>query len=326
MLVYLLATQVDDEDIFEDAEEGKLDILELEIHKEEKETKPPLAVWKIIVIFAVITVVLASLAVGVAKILDVTTDHPINDFYDYMDIMFLIIAAGALFSMGISGFWGGQRNIPIRMVSPADSTVVGVGMMVCGYVIEECIDNEIELTIYDSEKEVIYEEILQVDPDGLFYTEIHEDFVTGKKTKHIEVESWFVSNKSKALKFVKTSQKLEDLNVANPGLTIGNIHFFPRIYQDFSDKVKAVYDPRRKEKGVISNVDTGEGKTVNVFFPGKSDAEEYVPFSLEKIANMRLNAYYFDIKKRRRSLYVLLFLCMSILLFIYPFIRLILIS
>jgi len=314
-------TQVEDEDIFEEAEEGKLDVLELEIHKEEKDTKPPLTIRKTILYFAIATVILASLAIGIAKIIDVTSESTFYGFAEFMDVMFLIVGSAAIFAMGISGFWGGQRNIPIRMVSPADSSVVGVGLMVCGYIIEDCVDNEVELTIYGKDKEVIYEEVLKVDDDNLFFTEIHEEIATGKKTKHIEVECWFVSAESKAVKFIRKTEKLDKLNVAKLGLKIGNIHFFPRLQQDFSDKVSVVYDPRREEKGVIADVPIGEGKTMNVFFPGKNTADEYVPFSLDKIAKMRLNAYYFDVKRKRRSLYVLLFLGMAVILFLYPLIH-----
>ncbi|MHA1125457.1 MAG: hypothetical protein ACTSSB_10375 [Candidatus Heimdallarchaeota archaeon] len=314
-------TVVEDEGIIEEVEEGQLDVLDLEIHKEEKDTKPPASVGKIVLIFAVITLVLAGITIGVAKILDVALDSDFYDFAGYLDVMFLIAGAFGIFSMGISGFWGGQRNIPIRMVSPADSSVVGVGLMVCGYIIEKCIDNEVELTIYGKDKEVLYEEVLAVDEDGLFFTEIQEEIATGKKTKHIEVECWFVSEKSKAVKFIRKTKKLEELNVANPGLKIGNVHFFPRLRQDFSDKVSAVYDPRRQEKGVISDVDVGGGKTMNVFFPGKNTADEYVPFTLDRIAKMKLNAFYFDLRRKRRSLYVLLFLCMAVIMFMYPLIR-----
>ncbi|MHA1433624.1 MAG: hypothetical protein ACTSO7_07250 [Candidatus Heimdallarchaeota archaeon] len=314
-------TVVEDEGIIEEVEEGQLDVLDLEIHKEEKDTKPPTSVGKIVLIFAVITLVLAGITIGVAKILDVALDSDFYDFAGYLDVMFLIAGAFGIFSMGISGFWGGQRNIPIRMVSPADSSVVGVGLMVCGYIIEKCIDNEVELTIYGKDKEVLYEEVLAVDEDGLFFTEIQEEIATGKKTKHIEVECWFVSEKSKAVKFIRKTKKLEELNVANPGLKIGNVHFFPRLRQDFSDKVSAVYDPRRQEKGVISDVDVGGGKTMNVFFPGKNTADEYVPFTLDRIAKMKLNAFYFDLRRKRRSLYVLLFLCMAVIMFMYPLIR-----
>jgi len=319
--VHKLDTVVEDEGIIEEVEEGQLDVLDLEIHKEEKDTKPPTSVGKIVLIFAVITLVLAGITIGVAKILDVALDSDFYDFAGYLDVMFLIAGAFGIFSMGISGFWGGQRNIPIRMVSPADSSVVGVGLMVCGYIIEKCIDNEVELTIYGKDKEVLYEEVLAVDEDGLFFTEIQEEIATGKKTKHIEVECWFVSEKSKAVKFIRKTKKLEELNVANPGLKIGNVHFFPRLRQDFSDKVSAVYDPRRQEKGVISDVDVGGGKTMNVFFPGKNTADEYVPFTLDRIAKMKLNAFYFDLRRKRRSLYVLLFLCMAVIMFMYPLIR-----
>jgi len=316
------APQDTEEDIFEEAEEGKLDILNLEIHKEEKDTKPPMSIGKTVLIFGIVTIIIVGLAVGIGKIIDVVSENPFYNFAGILSVMFLIAGAFAIFSMGIAGFWGGQRNIPIRMVSPADSSVVGVGLMVCGYVIEDCIDNEIELTIYDTEKEVIYEDVLEVDENGLFFKEILEEIATGKKTKHIDVECWFVSAESKAVKFMKRAHKLEELNVAKPGLKIGDLHIFPRLHQDFSDKVSAVYDPRRQEKGVISaDVDAGGGKTVNVFFPGRSAKDEYVPFSLDRIAEMRLNAYFFDIKRKRRRLYVLLFLCMAVILFLYPLIH-----
>ena len=43
-------TPEEQEDIFEDTEEGKTDILQLELHKEEKETKAPMSINRFILI------------------------------------------------------------------------------------------------------------------------------------------------------------------------------------------------------------------------------------------------------------------------------------
>ncbi len=309
----------DDLELFS-AEEGKIDELRLELHKEEKKTKPPPAMWKILVIMISIALVLAALAIGLAKIIDNADGGGTRDFSDWIIIMLLILLGVAIFSGSILGAWGGQRNIPIRMVSPGDASVVGTGAFVSGYVIEDCIDNEIELTIYGKTKEVLYEELIQINEDGLFYSELSNAFTDIKKTENVSVEAWMVSAKSTELKFVKRKKKLEDLNVKSDGLKIGSLQFFPILYKDFSDKVKALFDPKRKEKGYIEKVKMEGGRTTNIFFPEKDKDDKYIPFSFEKVSEMRQNAIYFDIKRRRRGLYSLIFLAMAVLFAIYPLI------
>lgn len=309
----------DDLELFS-AEEGKIDELRLELHKEEKKTKPPPAMWKILVIMISIALVLAALAIGLAKIIDNADGGGTRDFSDWIIIMLLILLGVAIFSGSILGAWGGQRNIPIRMVSPGDASVVGTGAFVSGYVIEDCIDNEIELTIYRKTKEVLYEELIQINEDGLFYSELSNAFTDIKKTENIYVEAWMVSAKSTELKFIKRKKKLEDLNVKSDGLKIGSLQFFPILYKDFSDKVKALFDPKRKEKGYIEKVKMEGGRTTNIFFPEKDKDDKYIPFSFEKVSEMRQNAIYFDIKRRRRGLYSLIFLAMAVLFAIYPLI------
>ena len=98
------------EDIFEEAEEGKLDILNLEIHKEEKDTKPPMSIRKTVLIFGIITIGIAGLAVGIGKIIDVVSENPFYNFAGILSVMFLIAGAFAIFAMGIAGFWGGQST------------------------------------------------------------------------------------------------------------------------------------------------------------------------------------------------------------------------
>jgi len=310
----------DDLELFSDAEEGKIDELRLELHKEERKTKPPPAVWKIVVIMISIALVLAALAIGLAKIIDNADGGGTRNFSDWIGIMFLILLGVAIFSGSILGAWGGQRNIPIRIVSPGDASVIGTGVFVSGYIIEDCIDNELELTIYDKTKEVIYEETIAINEDGLFYSELSDAFTGIKKTENISVETWMVSAKSTELKFVRRKKKLDELNVKKYGLKIGSLQFFPIIFKDFSDKAKALFDPKRKEKGYIEKVKMEGGRTTNIFFPEKDKDDKYIPFSFEKVAEMRQNAMYFDIKRRRRGLYSLIFLAMAVLFAIYPLI------
>ena len=309
----------DDLELFS-AEEGKIDELRLELHKEERKTKPPPAIWKILVIMISIALVLAALAIGLAKIIDNADGGGTRDFSDWIGIMLLILLGIAVFSGSILGAWGGQRNIPIRMVSPGDASVVGTGAFVSGYVIEDCIDNEIELTIYGKTKEVLYEELIPINEDGLFHSELSNAFTDIKKTENVSVEAWMVSAKSTELKFVKRKKKLEELNVKKYGLKIGSLQFFPILYKDFTDKAKALFDPKRKEKGYIEKVKMEGGRTTNIFFPEKDKDDKYVPFSFEKIAEMRQNALYFDIKRRRRGYYSLIFLAMAVIFAIYPLI------
>ncbi len=309
------------EDISEDVEEGEIDDLQLELHKEEKETKPPIPLNKLLLIFLVILVVSSGIAVALGAITNtLAAEHP-STFGEWVIIYLMMFGGIAIIGGGASGFWGGQRKIPIRLVSPSDASVVGKGMLVCGYVIEDCIDNEIEFTIYDLKQNILYEEILQIQEDGLFYTEIMENFAPKKKTTSIVIEAWIVSSKTKERKFVVKDIKLEEMNFDSEGIKIGSFHFFPRVYKDFADKAKAIFDPRRKEKGVIENVPLSRGGTTNIFNPGKdASKDKFVPFSFERVAKMRLNALYFDIKRSRRIIISLFFFLMGIGFFIYPII------
>jgi hypothetical protein len=311
----------DDElELFTDAEEGKIDELRLELHKEEKKKKPPAALWKIVVIIFSIAVVLAGIAIGLAKIIDNASTSATRDFSDWIAIMLMILLGGAIFSGSIIGFWGGQRNIPIRMTSPSDSSVVGKGMFVSGYIIEDCIDNEIELTVYDKDKDTIYEELLPITEDGLFYAELDEAFTDTKKTENISVEAWMVSAVSTKIKFATRKKKLDELNVKKEGLKIGSVYFFAVIYKDFADKAKALFDPKRKEKKYIEKVKMDGGRTTNIFFPDKDKDDKYVPFSFEKVKEMRQNAMYFDIQRKRRGFYSLMFVIIAALYALYPII------
>ena len=73
------------------AEEGKIDELRLELHKEEKRTKPPPTLWKVVVIMFSIAIVLAGLAIGVAKGIDNASTSGTRDFSEWIAIMFLIL-------------------------------------------------------------------------------------------------------------------------------------------------------------------------------------------------------------------------------------------
>ena len=298
---------------FSDAVVGKIDELKLELRKEEKKTKPPIAIYKIILIYVGTLLITSAIGFGIVQIIVNNSTEPTRDFGYWTTVIFLMLGGLGFFAGGVSGVWGGQRNVPIRMVSPIDSSVIGKGLFVTGYTIENCLDNEIELTIYGKDKEVVHEELVPITEGGLFYTKIAGVFEEEKKSKHLIFETWMVSLKSKRLKIVVKKKKLDELNVAKKGLTIGNFCFFSLIYKDFTDKVKTIFDPKRIEKGVIENVKINKQKTTNIFFPTKQQEDGYVPFSYEKISEMRLNAFYFDIKRRRRLLYGLFFFIMSIL-------------
>ncbi len=310
-----------EEDIFEDVEEGKIDELQLELHKEEKETKPPIPLNKLLLIFLAVLLGSSGIAVALGAISNVIATESMNSFAEWVIIYLMLFGGIAIIGGGVSGFWGGQRKIPIRLVSPSDASVIGTGLLVCGYVIEDCIDNEIEFTIYDLKKNILYEEILHIQENGLFYTEIMEEFAPKKKTTTIIVEAWVVSAKTKERKFVVRATKLEDMNTNSEGIKIGNLHFFPLVHKDFADKAKAIFDPRRKEKGVIENVPISGGGSTNIFHPSKDVSEDkFVPFSFERVAKMRLNALYFDIKRSRRIIISLFFFLMGAGFFIYPII------
>jgi hypothetical protein len=305
---------------FDDAEEGKPDELVLEIIKPERKTKPPMSMGKFILIFASVFVISYGLAVAIARIIFSASSSG-QSFAEWITIMLMIFGGLAVFAGGITGVWGGQRNIPIRVISPGDSTVIGKGIIVTGYVIEDCLDNEIELTIYDNDKKAIHEELVEITEEGLFYTELGDIFNEYKKTTHVVLETWMVSNKSKKLRFLVREKKYDDLNIAKPGLKLGKFYLFPTEYKDFTDKVKAIFDPKRKEKGFIENVKIDERRSTNIFFPEKKvDDDKYVPFSFEKVAEMRQNAFYFDLRRRRRLYYGLIFFLMSLAYFLYPFI------
>lgn len=312
----------DKEDIFEDAKEGKSDLLELELHKEEKDTKPPAPLSRVILIFTLVTIVSIGLAFGISAIIRALIPDSFQDYFEWVSILLMMFGGLAIISGGIAGFWGGQRNIPIRLVSPSDASVVGKGLLICGYIIEDCLDGEIELTIYrKKDMEVIFESIIPVQGSGIFYTELDNDFSEEEKTTHLVVEAWMVSTKAKKIKFAIREKKLENMNLISEGLKIGTIYFFSRIYQDFDDKAKIIFDPKRKEKGVIENVTSGDGKTTNIFFPSKSSDEKYVPFSIERVEKMRTNAFYFDIKRSRRVAFSLVFFLMGLAFFIFPLIN-----
>ncbi len=305
---------------FSDAEEGKTDELKLELRKEEKGTKAPIAMYKIILIFAGIFLISSGIAIGLARLIYVNFEAGLQSFADWVAIMFLTLGGFAIASGGVSGVWGGQRNIPIRMVSPSDASVIGKGLIVTGYVIEDCLDSEIEFTIYDKDKEPIYEALLPITEDHLFYSKLDGVLDDIKKSTNVYIEAWMVSTKSKRLRFMVREKKYEDLNVYKEGLKVGKVYFFPIVYKDFTDKVKAIFDPKRKEKGMIENVKINKDRTTNIFYPSKEKDDPFVPFSFKKIAEMRQNAIYFDIKRRRRLHYSLLLFLMSVLYFVYPLI------
>lgn len=309
------------EDIFEDADEGKMDDLQLELHKEEKETKPPIPLNRLLLIFLAFLLGSSGIAVALGAITNtLATENP-STFAEWVIIYLMLFGGIAIIGGGVSGFWGGQRKVPIRLVSPSDASVVGKGMLVCGYAIEDIIDNEIEFTIYDLKQNVLYEEILTIREDGLFYSEIMEEFAPEKKTTSIIIEAWVVSKKTKETKFVVKATRFEEMNVHSKGIKIGTLHVFPRINKDFSDKSKVIFDPRRKEKGVIENVPISSGGSTNIFNPSKDVSEDkFVPFSFERVAKMRLNALYTDIKRSRRLIISLFFFIMGIGFFIYPII------
>ncbi|MHA1220339.1 MAG: hypothetical protein ACTSQB_01255 [Candidatus Heimdallarchaeota archaeon] len=310
-----------EDDAFADAVEGKIDELRLEIRKEEKDTKTPTPMYKIVLIFIGAALIGAGISCGIAGIICVTTEGDPNCFSEWVVIMLMIFGGMAVSSGGISGVWGGQRSIPIRMVSPSDASVVGKGIIVTGYVIEGCLDDEIELTIYGKDKDVIYEELIPITEDYLFYSKLDGVFEKIKRSENIQVETWMVSTKSKKVRFAVREKKFDDLNIIKEGLKIGKVHFFPVIYKDFTDKVKAIYDPKRKEKGVIENVKINKDKKTNIFYPSKEVEDKFIPFSFKKVGEMRQNALYFDIKRRRRLYYSLMLFGMSILFFIYPIIN-----
>ncbi|NHJ47039.1 MAG: hypothetical protein FK733_04555 [Asgard group archaeon] len=313
----------EDEDIFIDAEEGKPDELVLEILKTEKKTREPIATYKLILIFFGIFVVSAGIAMGIAQLIYAKSTGGKN-FAEWATIMLMILGGFAFSAGGVSGVWGGQRNIPIRMVSPSDSSVIGKGLLVAGYVIEDCLDNEIELTVYNKKKEIVHEELVELTEDGLFYTKLEEAFEHLEKSDHMVIEAWMVSSKSKKLRLLVREKKYEDLNIARAGLKLGKVYLFPVVFKDFTEKIKAVFDPKRKEKGFIENVKVNEERTINIFNPSKKvDDDKFVPFSFERVAEMRQNAYYFDIRRRRRGLYSLLLFGMALLYFLYPLINLI---
>ncbi|MFW9922979.1 MAG: hypothetical protein ACFFDW_06780 [Candidatus Thorarchaeota archaeon] len=307
----------------EEEEEEETDELRLELHKEEKDTKPPLPISKILLIFAAITIVSIGLAISIAAIANAAFPSSPRDFGEWVVIFLMMFGGLGIISGGIAGFWGGQRNIPIRLVSPSDASVVGVGLLICGYAIEDCMDNEIELTIYNKNKEAIYEELLPIDKNGIFFTEINDNLFSSKKTEHIVVEAWMVSQKTIEMKFVRSATKLEEMNVYSQGIKVGKLHFFPKLYRDFSDKAKAIYDPKRKEKGIIENVKINETRSTNIFFPSKSADDKYVSFSIERVVKMRQNALFSDIKRSRRVLMSLFLFAMSLAFFIYPIISVI---
>ena len=303
-----------------DDADDELDELVLDIRKEEKEEKPPIALSKLIPIFLTIFVVTTGIAVGIAAIIYYAgSEAGWRSLSDWVVILLMTFGGFAITASGLAGFWGGQRKIPIRIVSPSDASVIGRGVIICGYSIERCLDNEIELTIYNTKKEPILEEILPLDDQGLFFKGLDKDLVLSEKTANIFVEAWMVSIKSKKLKLLMKEEKLEELNVYKKGLKIGSRYLFPRIYKDFDDKSKVLFDPKRREKGTIEKVSASSGETINIFFPQKGSDDNVIPFSFEALAKMRNNALNFDLKRSRRYLYSLLLFIMGVLYFVvYP--------
>ncbi|HUT80871.1 MAG TPA: hypothetical protein VMZ29_06690 [Candidatus Bathyarchaeia archaeon] len=305
---------------FSEAEEGKTDELKLELRKEEKKTKAPIAMYKIILIFIGIFLISSGVAVGLARLIYIKFEGGLQSYTDWIAIMFLTLGGMAVTVGGASGVWGGQRKIPIRMVSPSDASVIGKGLIVTGYIIEDCLDNEIEFTIYDKDKEPIYEALLPITEDHLFYSKLDDVLDDVKKSTNVYIEAWMVSTKSKRLRFMVREKKYENLNIYKKGFKVGMVYFFPLVYRDFTDKIKAIFDPKRKEKGMIENVKINKDRTTNIFYPSKDTDDPFVPFSFKKVAEMRQNAIFFDIKRRRRLQYSLLLFIMSALYFIYPLI------
>jgi len=305
---------------FSDAEEGKIDELVLEIHKSERDTKPPPSIKKVLVLFTIGFIIAGGIAVGVAALISNYSSDELRTFADWISILLLTFAGIALVFGSVTGVWGGQRNIPIRMVSPSDSTVVGKGLLITGYVIEDVMDNDVEITILNKDKEILYETTVAVDEKGIFYTEIQDELDELIKSTHIKVEAWIVTISSKQLKFAVREKIYKDLNVAKKGLKLGKIIFFPIIHRDFTDKVNAVFDPKRREKGVIENVKVSDGSTTNIFFPNRETDDKFIPFSFEKIAEMRQNAMWFDTKRKRRRLYRLVLLIITLLYLLPPLI------
>lgn len=289
------------------------DELTLELHKEEKETKPPMPVKKLVLIFSAAFVITGGLAVGIAAIIYTTNPEGWRNFADWVSIFLMFLCAVTIIAGGISGFWGGQRKIPVRIVNPSNNSVVGKGVIFCGYSIEDCLDSEIELTIYDSSEEIAYEELIPIDENGIFYSKLEKAFDSFEKTTKLSIEAWMVSTESKKVKFLVKNEKLKQMNVVKEGIKIGDWHLFPTIYQDFADKAEIIFDPKRKEKGVIEKVSDSEGGAVNIFFPDSQSGEKVIPFSFEAVENMRKNALYFDIRRSRRTLYSLLFFIMFVL-------------
>ncbi|MHA1640715.1 MAG: hypothetical protein ACTSXO_02295 [Candidatus Heimdallarchaeota archaeon] len=307
-----------DLDAFKDAEERKKDKLKLAL-KEEKKVKPPMPFYKIALILFGIMLVIYGASLGLARVIQVHSNSS-NDFYYWSTILLMIDGGLALFIGGIFGVWGGQRTIPIRIIAPSDATVVGKGLFITGYVIEQCMDNEIEITIYDKDNEVLFNRLLSLTKEGLFYIKLEDFLVEEKKTKQIVIEAWMVSLQSRKLLFAVKKKTYDELNIKRKGLKIGAVVFFPVIYRDFTDKVKIIFDPKRKEKGVIEKVKLDKHTSINIFFPGQEDEPQLVPFSFERLAEMRTNALYFDIRRRRRLWYSLVFFIMTLLFFLPPLI------
>jgi len=303
-------------DAFKDAKEGKKDELILDL-KEEKKVKPPMAFYKIALILFGIMLTIFGISFGLAQLIQAHSD-PSNDFFYWSTILLMIDGGLAFFMGGIFGVWGGQRTIPIRIVGPADATVVGKGLFITGFVIERCMDNEIEITIYDKDDEILFQQLVALTEDGLFYIKLDEFLVEEKKTKPIVIEAWMVSLSSKKLLFAVKKKTFEELNVKRSGISIGALVFFPLIYRDFSDKVKIIFDPKRKEKGVIEAVKLDKHTTTNIFFPEQDAETKLVPFSFERLGEMKKQALYFDIRRRRRLWYSLLFFIMGLLFFLPP--------
>ncbi|MEA2069901.1 MAG: hypothetical protein U9O98_01275 [Asgard group archaeon] len=311
-------------DIIEEEKEEE-DRLELELHDYEKKTKPPMAIWKIVLIMFSVLIVSAGISVGIAAILNSQFPDSIQDFTEWVSIFLMLFGGMTVIAGGITGFWGGQRNIPLRLVNPQDATVVGKGVIITGYTIEECLDDEIELTVYSTDEKVLFEALIPVDDNGVFAVELEDELGIEEKSRSIIIESWMVSRESTKLKVFLREEKLEKMNVASKGFTFGSLHIFPKIYEDFEDSVKVLFDPKRKEKGVIEKIEIREERSSSAILTrsveGTEDSDKYVPFSFEKIGEMRTNALYFDQKRKRRHLLAFLFFGMALLFFLFPLIE-----
>jgi hypothetical protein len=295
------------------------DQLMLELHKEEEKVEKPTSFKRGVLILFAIFAGTAVLAVGIGLIFNYASPNQNRPLSEWIAMFFMLFGSLGLIIGGILGFWGGQRKIPIRLVSPSDSSIVGKEAIVCGYVIEDCLDNEIELTLYKKDGEIFYENLLPINDQGIFYLKMDEEIPFPDKTSHMKIETWMVAKEATELKFLKRNLDLENMNVASRGIRLADWQLFPRIYKDFADKINVIVDPSRKEKGLIEKVSADEYSASKIFFPKKDVVDEkFVPFSMDRVAKMRENACNFDRKRRNRFFYSLIIMGFSLLLFVFP--------